>query len=353
MTSSNQLKDYILSLTRFLKHNYPECILMPGSNKGKQPKGAHKSINTKTLWDNWDALSSNSLKDGLVIIMRKDLLVIDIDDEKCAQEFEDMFPIIKSTSIQKTSKGFHYFFKRTQGCDNKRISDKARSLKDGDKVLPIDIKTVCSNGTGGIISIFPSPGKTWLRPLFKNPPIDLPDSILDYIVKYSKQDNIQTEVKDNIDLSETELARAFLHTCISKSRADSYNDWVCIGMCLKHINKGMLTDWIIFSKRSDKFKNDQECQSKWETFNVDGSYLTMGTLRMLSKQDNPEEYMKLTRASLNTLILDSINKSQTYIARVIKYLYGDEYVCTNISKNEWTNQESLINYIMQHVRHRR
>ena len=136
-------------------------------------------------------------------------------------------------------------------------------------------------------------------------------------------------------MTDTELAKALLHTCIDKSRADSYNDWIRIGMCLKHINVNLFDDWIKFSKYSDKFENEEECAKKWATFNIDESSLTMGTLRMLSKEDNHNEYMKLTRGGLNSLILDSIDKTHTSLAEVIKYLFGDEYVCTNILKNEW------------------
>ena len=104
MESNNNLKKYLGDITRYLKKNLPNCILMPSIQNGKMPIGKHKSVESSVLWAQWEA--TTNLKDGLVIIMRDGLIVIDIDDMDYAKEFEKMFPIIRTTSIQQTKKGF-------------------------------------------------------------------------------------------------------------------------------------------------------------------------------------------------------------------------------------------------------
>lgn len=36
----------------------------------------------------------------------------------------------------------------------------------------IDVKTICANGTCGVLNVAPSAGKVWLRPIFS---VDIPD----------------------------------------------------------------------------------------------------------------------------------------------------------------------------------
>ena len=65
-----------------------------------------------------------------------------------------------------------------------------------------------------------------------------------------------------------------------------------------------LKDELVHNTLVDKFENEED------GFNVDESSLTMGTLRMLSKEDNPNS------STLNSLILDSIDKTHTSLAEV-------------------------------------
>lgn len=183
-----ELQEYLTRMQAFLKDQYSDCILMPTRNNvyddnndktsGKNPLYVHKAKTREELWELWDTKGSKIVEKGLSIILRKGMIVMDVDDCDVAKDLEEAYPEIKATSIQKTRTGYHYFFRRTPVCDAAKIWDKARCLGTD---YPVDIKTICSTGTGGIISIWPSPNKEWIRSLYEYPPIDLPDELFTFI----------------------------------------------------------------------------------------------------------------------------------------------------------------------------
>jgi P4 family phage/plasmid primase-like protien len=357
---------YLNKIEWFLKTHYPDCVLMPtqnnslsyqgnGKTEGKNPLLKHKDVPTNVLWDKWTEYKHMCAK-GLLIILRKDLIVIDVDDKEVASELETQFPIIKTTAIQQTSSGFHYFFQRSPLCEHYKIYDKARCLSkfnpntEKDETLPIDIKTVCSTGTGGVISIFPSPRKKWIRPLYTYPPIAIPDELVEYIVSHHDDfkridDTPSMLAASNITYKSIDAASTYandlnlakeLVECLSADRVDQYGSWITLGICLKEIHNDLFDTWLAASMKSKKFTNVNDCRDKWESFgNGNGKKLTMGTLKMWAKQDSPELYWKFVRTSLHDAIHKALGATHTDIAHVIHLMYKDEFVCTSIKDNIW------------------
>ncbi|PNH10549.1 hypothetical protein TSOC_002706 [Tetrabaena socialis] len=189
LSDLSDLSEYLEKVSSFLRAHFPNCILIPtksnnktteGASNSKNPLVVHKGVSIDKLWKNWDEKHKGNCSKGLLIVMRSHMLVLDVDDEDVAHRLVENFPSLKTTATQKTSSGYHFFFRRTAACDKMGLFDKARCLFDSEKnVLPIDIKTVCSTGTGGAISIFPSPNKKWIRALYDHPPIDLPDDLFE------------------------------------------------------------------------------------------------------------------------------------------------------------------------------
>ena len=317
-----RLNAYFDAMETFLKTSYPDCILMPtiatygnDKNAGKQPLLAHKNVPSLKLWEDWSVnrkrfFEKNTNINGLSIILRANLIVIDIDCRDYTNAFETKFPIVKTTSIQNTKTGKHYFFVRSQECNDAKIVDKARCLGD----LPIDIKTVCSTGTGGIISICPSPNKKWIRAPFEYPPIEMPHEIFNFIMEnhkdYKAKANETVKVKMvtgtvNAKTNETvltqytfenkrdiDIAKLILQKCTSIECVSDYSSWINLGICLENISTTLLDDWIQVSKKSTKFKSDRECIEYWDKFKASQATNTtgMGTLRMWAKLDNPTAY---------------------------------------------------------------
>ena len=148
---------------------------------------------------------------------------------------------------------------------------------------------------------------------------------------------------------------------LSKERADSYSDWLHVGILLHNIDYRLKDSWIDFSKKSPKYVSG-ECEQKWECLpskidtnkkDNNNSELGFGSLIRWAKQDNPEEYLKLynkhntsldNNTDLYKKIIASFSLTQSDIAEVLyKYFNGSgfaeeiKFVCMNSTKGYFAN----------------
>jgi len=143
-------------LRNFLLEHHPENLLMPCDSSDKRPLFPHKQPGAWS-WDMFDRAFDEN-KHQLCILL-KTIVVIDFDDHLLAQEWTDKYPAsFKTCPAQRTKKGVHYFFLRTELCDTLRLYDKARVLP----TIDLDVKTVCRTGTSGCIMVHPSKHKHWV-----------------------------------------------------------------------------------------------------------------------------------------------------------------------------------------------
>lgn len=88
----------------------------------------------------------------------------------------------------------------------------------------------------------------------------------------------------HIDIAKLKAALEFIN-------ADSYDDWLRVGMCLFHsLGDVGLPIWIKWSQRSDRFV-DGKCEEKWTGFDRElGPKLGIGTIFLLAREGgyNPE-----------------------------------------------------------------
>jgi putative DNA primase/helicase len=89
------------------------------------------------------------------------------------------------------------------------------------------------------------------------------------------------ESKRESRMSDRELAVAAL-SGLSASRADTYYDWLLVGMALHSADSGLLDAWDSWSQRSAKYAAGC-CAAKWQSFN--GSAVELGSLIHWAKQD--------------------------------------------------------------------
>lgn len=120
---------------------------------------------------------------------------------------------------------------------------------------------------------------------------------------------------------------------LNPQRAESYDEWVRMGWCLRNIGEQFLSSWIRFSQKSSKFL-DGECEKKWYIMKREGG-LGIGTLHMWAKADNPEEYNIIIRSNLNSLILKSLNMSHYDVSCVIHSMFRYQFVCSGIRNKIW------------------
>jgi len=83
--------------------------------------------------------------------------------------------------------------------------------------------------------------------------------------------------------------------CLKKDRADDYEDWRKIGICLYNMDDRNYETWRMWSSQSAKY-NTEYCEKLWfREFPKCGKYnLDLNKLKEMAKKDNFEEYKKIT-----------------------------------------------------------
>lgn len=121
---------------------------------------------------------------------------------------------------------------------------------------------------------------------------------------------------------------------LDPQRAENYEQWIRVGWALHNISNELLSTWIEFSSRSNKYKDDSECRRLWQTMRDQG--LGMGSLRQWAKTDNFQAYNEVIRTIADDQVEKSLSDSSHFqIAYVIYQKYKDQYVCTSIKSNQW------------------
>jgi hypothetical protein len=141
----------IAKLEHFLKTTFPRDLLMPVTHGTKKPVFRHRGGTWS--WDEWKYCIST---DAACILLR-DLVVIDVDDDKLSNELETSYPILLSVPCAETKRGRHYYFQRTVACNEEGFFDGKAQVVQG-----VDFKSVADTGTSGIVLVSPSVDKTWL-----------------------------------------------------------------------------------------------------------------------------------------------------------------------------------------------
>ena len=130
-----------------------------------------------------------------------------------------------------------------------------------------------------------------------------------------------------------------LSLILSDGRASNYHDWIEVGLCLNSISSTLLPSWIAFSKKYELWSDSTECEKHWEEqFNKNNNRnLTIGSLHYWAKTDNYDEYKKIIRESLSSLVHSSVGSSGSHadVANVIYHYFKDCFVCANIKDNSW------------------
>ena len=137
-------------------------------------------------------------------------------------------------------------------------------------------------------------------------------------------------VLENTD--ERELAKRLVAECLSKQRAENYEDWIKLGWTLRNIDYDLLETWASFSRNSEKYV-EGECQRCWDRMCTDN--LGMGTLRWWAKKDNPQQYYHIINESVLTLIDKCAgSRGAPYdVAEVVHAMYKDRFRHT--TKDIW------------------
>lgn len=331
---NKSLSDNLIDLQQYLTQNFPGATLIPSRDGGKIPLHKHKDGQYTT--DMFISKGYMECVNGCLIILPEDLVVIDVDDESYCETLEQSVPEMLMTVCCQTKKGRHYYFRSTPRSIEANIQDGARRLKQtSGEPFPIDIKTKTVKGTGGLISIPPSPNKTWIRKLGEAEVLPLPDTLVDFYLKYSTipppTHTFSYPSHQNHELQDRSDVIRFVNM-LDKRRATNYDEWIQLGWCLHNISDSLLEVWDEFSQNNPHKYQKGECARLWGTMRNEG--LRFGTLCMWAKYDNAEEYNKYQGEKV-FMDIKNCNGSHTSIANIAHKLYSKQFVCVSSKGKLW------------------
>jgi P4 family phage/plasmid primase-like protien len=94
---------------------------------------------------------------------------------------------------------------------------------------------------------------------------------------------------------------------------------------LRNIDDRLYDEFLDFSKKSYKY-DEYACDKYWNDENKSGKQYTMGSLKYWAKQDNPDLYASMSKDQLRSLINQSRSGTEYDVARVVEYMYKDQFV---------------------------
>lgn len=341
---SDKNTEYLMNrLYNWLLKNHPKNIAVPLVENKKNPIPKHKN----DVWT-WDDVKSNNTRFLNFGILLKTLIVFDFDSQDLAEKYEDKFPVLKNAPAESTKKGMHYFFLRSTVCDAMNIYDKSRFM--GINADKIDIKTICSTGTSGVLAVCPSPNKKWVRPLWEYPLIELNGDLLKFVIdnydrkhkveRISKTKYISNEIPNPTDvlpLVSCPTEREFYDRCIDllgPERAKAYESWIRSGWCFRNLtgNDVEYTDsmkykWIDFSKKCVEKFDMVECKYMWGNIVPRNGEDALGpkSLMAWAKEDDPAEYFnaRILYHGYNA-VRDKFEKTHCKIMRPVIFIEKTE-----------------------------
>jgi P4 family phage/plasmid primase-like protien len=124
---------------------------------------------------------------------------------------------------------------------------------------------------------------------------------------------------------------------LDPSRADSYDSWLKVALCLHNIHPDLLDVFLDFSSQDEKKYNEADCIQKWNslTFRNDGDRLGEGTLRYWSREDDRDGYDEIEKNNVDRLLNAARSCTEHDVASVIYAKFRDNYKCCDFKNNIW------------------
>jgi P4 family phage/plasmid primase-like protien len=139
---------------------------------------------------------------------------------------------------------------------------------------------------------------------------------------------------------EIALAKQIAIECLNEQRADNYELWMKVGWCLRNIDSSneMFDIWMQFSQKSGKSdgNNTEQLRRDWmrgTMRRINGSPgLTMGSLKMWAREDNPKKYFEIMDGDIISFITKTAitfkGGTHHHVAKMVHKLFYDAYKCT-------------------------
>ena len=249
---------------------------------------------TKECNDNWKSLTPtdfawriNDYDNGFAVITGFTHMVVDFDLKHSPPQA--IYDVLNEScnAVERTPGGYHFWFLLDE--HSATYKNKADVCWDNVAIEGLDIRS-----KGGICYCAPShyvaangsvKQYTWMRGDLSTAST-MPPAVYERLSNALDRPIITNEKDTEVDMDELLLVL----NGISPKRADSYSDWITVGMALK--NAGFTCEiWDKWSSQSPKYKSG-ECLKKWRSFSMNGT-VTVSTLYYWLKQDNRALFMEL------------------------------------------------------------
>ena len=302
--------EYIEVIANCIAENLKEIIKIEESyniyiQEKKEPRFAND--NTNTIKDGIHIIISKFVLSNTALYRLRDTLVNNEDIKEITKDIENITPLdqVIDKSIIYPNAWFVY------GCgkpdDNGQYYKVTKIFKVINKNNNIILKTIQSTKTiTEYITLFSKFGK-----------IPNVEYLIDFDADNKNNDNYQDKfnkrdqnlIIHNFTQNQTNIRRLSsliaseikaLLNCFKKERADDYEDWRKIGICLYNMDDRNYDVWRIWSSQSSKY-NALECENLWfREFPKCGKYnLDLNKLKEMAKKDNIEEYNKIIKINKN------------------------------------------------------
>lgn len=150
--------------------------------------------------------------------------------------------------------------------------------------------------------------------------------------KERKTSNTNTKLSVEESLSVAKI----LLPMLAEFRTSEFNEWMTVGWILYNISEGSsegLELWCDFSERCEEKFDENVCIEKWEKMTKRD--LSLGTLKWYASIDNPVEYKKYKSENAQKHVKESLNGSHNDVAKALYAEFGDEFVCSSITRKTW------------------
>lgn len=162
-------------------------------------------------------------------------------------------------------------------------------------------------------------------------------SIIPEILQDFNQHNKLKRKKNN--LYSKDLIQKLVNM-LSNERSMEYNKWIYLGLCLHNIDDSneILDVYKQFSFQDEQKASKTNFEKLWKSFKKKNEGLNIGTLKYWASKDNPEAFKKFKMDEIDkklTITIQEDGNTSYDIAKVLKELYNDIYICSSIQKNTW------------------
>lgn len=300
---------YLKNLEQKLKTEFNgEVIPIPLIKGEKTPLYGHAKINTDDMWKKWKNIGFGKVlsetADLGLLIRNNAIYVVDFDDKDTSVLFEKNISDFTNTVKQETKKGFHYFFKGTDETKKLKMCNEVRPFGESQD---IDIITTWENGTGGIITVYPSANKEWVQSIISCDMLPMPSLFIQLYknqsIKLQKtQKPKHKNSKENCEKSNMDfetLKKIIMG--LNDTRSSTFDEWhkvvwsifnYCYQMEICDSKRDRLIH--AFSEKcTDKYNEDDVDSFINKNCKYTNDGYSIGTLQMMLNEDNPNLYRTL------------------------------------------------------------